>query len=144
MSLSFLYLSGGKMFSYQDGKITEIGSGVLNAYINKVKEYAERNEWKYNGSGAAFTGSFQHRANPTDAVNSIRSKVNCLCDYNGDLIYSLDIDGTNGIYRKNPETSSEGIVLCNSSNSYRDFDLRTIFLSPPAPLQGKATLAFLI
>jgi hypothetical protein len=44
--------------------------------------------------------------------------------HNGDVVYSLDIDSTNGIYRKSPDSESEeGIVLCSGSNAYRDFDI---------------------
>ena len=124
MSLDFYYVSNGKMHRFSNGESREISSWVLDSYISKVKSAAERNEWKYNGSGAAFTGSFMERQNASDSVSSIFSRVNCIGEYKGDILYSLDIDSTNGIYRKKTDVTSEGIVLCSSSSAYRDFDVK--------------------
>lgn len=125
MSISFYYISNGKMYRFADEKTTELRSGVLDAYISRVKSNAQRNEWKYSGTGAAFIGEFRPGASAEDSVSSIYSRVNCVGEYNGDTVYSIDIDNTNGIYRKSSEDPSagEGIVLCSSNTRYRDFDI---------------------
>ncbi len=143
MKLSFYYISNGKMYRFDDGKTTEISSGVLESYISKIRSSAERNEWKYNGSGAAFTGSAMPRASAQDAVSSIFSRVNCVGEYNSCLIYSIDIDSTNGIYRKSPDTDGEGIVLCSSSNAYREFDVKGNLLVTSSCFAGESHIGIL-
>ena len=143
MSLSFYYVSNGKMYRFEDGKGGELRSEVLDSYVFKVKDSAERNEWKYNGSGAAFTGTFQHRANASDAVSSIYSQVNCIGEYNGDIIYSIDIDNTNGIYRKSSSNANDGIVLCSSSTAYRDFDIRGDLMVTTVSFAGESHVGIL-
>ena len=130
------------MYRYSDGESREIRSGVLDSYVRKVKDAAERNEWKYNGTGAAFTGTYQQRPTAENAVSSIYSRVNSLAEYNGELIYSIDIDSTNGIYRKG-EGDSEGIVLCSSSTAYRDLDIRGELMLTSAHFAGESNIAIM-
>lgn len=143
MKSSFYYISNGRMYRFDDGKTAEISSGVLESYISKVKSSAERNEWKYNGSGAAFTGSAMPRASAQEAVSSIFSRVNCVGEHKGSLIYSIDIDNTNGIYRKSPDSAGEGIVLCSSSNAYRDFDVKGNLLVTASCFAGESHIGVL-
>ena len=125
MALSFSYVAGGKMYIYRDGKTAELRSGVLESYISKVKDSAARNEWKYNGTGAAFTGTYMPNTGADDAVASVHSSVSCIGNHGGDILYSIDIDRTNGIYRKSPSAPmSDGIVLCSGNVRYRDFDVK--------------------
>ena len=143
MKPTFYFISGGKMQRYNGDASEEIHSWVLDSYISKVKSKAERNEWKYNGQGAAFTGSALPNASASDAVSSIFSRVNCIGEYNGNLLYSIDIDSTNGIYRKNSDSDSEGIVLCSSSTHYRDFDIKGDKLVASAYFAGESHIGVL-
>ena len=143
MKNSFYYISNGKMYRFDGAASKEINSWVLDSYILKVRNRAERNEWKYNGEGAAFTGSAMPRASASDAVSSIFSRVNCVGEYNGNLLYSIDIDSTNGVYRKNPEVESEGIVLCSSSIAYRNFDVKGNRLAASAAFAGESHIGVL-
>ena len=143
--MNFKYISNGKMYEYNNGDINEISSGILDSYRTKVKDSAERNEWKYTGTGAAFTGTFRQGASADDAVSSIYSYVNCVGSHGGDIIYSLDIDNTNGIYRKPSGASSneEGIVLCSSNISYRDFDIRGDLMVATSAFAGESHIGVL-
>lgn len=123
---NFYYISRGELF-YFDGKAREpVPSLVLNSYISKVRESAARNEWKHNGTGAAFTGSYGEVQSPEVAVGNIRSRILCVGEHNGDIIYSIDIDSTNGIYRKSRDrdVDSEGVVLAHANLGYTDFDIQ--------------------
>lgn len=123
MALSFSYVSGGKMYIYLDGKTAELRSGVLESYSRTVRSAAERNEWKYSGTGAAFTGVYQPEMN-AERASEVFSAVRCIGKHNGDILYSIDIDGTNGIYRKSASAPmDDGIVLCSANVKYRDFDV---------------------
>ena len=125
MALSFYYIANGSMHRFEDGRDLPLSSRVLEDYLTKVKDAARRNEWKYSGSGAAFTGTFRPGADAESSVASVHSRVGCLAPYEGDLLYSLEIDRTCGIYRKYAEDGSkEGIVLSSGDNTYRDLDIR--------------------
>lgn len=142
MNRSFYYIANGKMYFFSDGKSAEISSGVLESYISKLRSSAERNEWKYNGSGAAFLGGEQ-RMSPGELVGSVFSRAHCIGKHNNQLIYSIDIDNTNGIYRKSSETGDEGIVLCSSSNAYRDFDVKGDLLVTTSAFAGESHIGVL-
>ncbi|MBQ7325963.1 MAG: hypothetical protein IJW93_00615 [Clostridia bacterium] len=143
MKSSFYYIQDGKMYRFNGENSKEISSWVLDSYISKVKSRAEQNEWKYNGQGAAFTGSAMPHASAPEAVSSIFSRVNCLGEYKGNLLYSIDIDSTNGIYRKSAESESEGIVLCSSSTAYRSFDIKGDRLVASAAFAGESHIGVL-
>lgn len=143
MKSSFYYIQDGKMYRFNGENSKEISSWVLDSYISKVRSRAEQNEWKYNGQGAAFTGSAMPHASASEAVSSIFSRVNCLVEYKGNLLYSIDIDSTNGIYRKSAESESEGIVLCSSSTAYRSFDIKGDRLVASAAFAGESHIGVL-
>ena len=124
MSDSFYYIAEGKAYFHSNGRANEIRSRVLESYIDKVKESAKRNEWKYSGTGAAFTGTYQPHSDAESRVSSVFSRITCLRPYKGDLLYSLTIDRTNGIYKKtNDDAVTDGIVLSSADNAYCDFDV---------------------
>ncbi len=123
MALAFFYIADGKMYRYSAGKTDEVKSGVLESYINKVKDSAKRTEWKYSGSGARFTETYRPNASAESAVSSVRSCVNCVDTHNGDVIYSMNIDNVCGIYRKREGEENEGIVISSSDSAYVDFDI---------------------
>ena len=137
------YISNGKMYCLEDGASKEISSWVLDSYISKVKSRAERNEWKYSGSGAAFTGTAMPGVSASEAVGSIFSRVNCVGEYKGNLLYSIDIDSVGGIYRKSNESESEGMVLCSSSTAYREFDIKGDRLVTSAAFAGESHIGIL-
>lgn len=143
MKNSFYYIRDGKMYRFNGENSKEISSWVLDSYISKVRSRAEQNEWKYNGQGAAFTGSAMPHASASEAVSSIFSRVNCVGEYKGNLLYSIDIDSTNGIYRKSAESESEGIVLCSSSTAYRSFDIKGDRLVASAAFAGESHIGVL-
>ena len=125
MANAFTYIANGKMYLFEDGRGTELNSRVLEDYITKVKDAAKRNEWKYSGSGAAFTGTFQPGADAESRVASVYSHIHCLGHAEGDLVYSLEIDRACGIYRRFAEgDGKEGIVLSSGDAAYRDFDIQ--------------------
>ncbi|MBE6609054.1 MAG: hypothetical protein E7634_00085 [Ruminococcaceae bacterium] len=144
MQASFYYISRGKLFSFSDGKTEEIHSGVLNTYISKVRDSAQRNEWKYTGTGAEFIGTKREGASPEDSVSAVRSAIHCFGEHAGDIIYSISIDETNGIYRKRTDgDSAEGIVLCTGNGAYSDFDIRGNLMAASAAFAGESHIGVL-
>ncbi len=122
---SFYYIAGGELYRFCEGKKEPLPSLVLNSYIGKVKDATARNEWKYSGTGATFTGTYGQSVSPEVAVGNIRSRILCVGEHNGDIIYSIDIDSTNGLFRKScdKDVDSEGVVLAHANLGYTDFDI---------------------
>ncbi len=139
---SFYYIAAGELYKYENGKRENLPSLVLNSYIEKVKESAARNEWKHNGTGAAFTGSYGEAVSPEVAVGGIRSRILCVGEHNGDIIYSIDIDSTNGVFRKSvdPEVGSEGVVLAHANLGYTDFDILGDKIAVTTMFAGEANI----
>lgn len=124
MTDRFLYLANGRLHLFRDGRSVELVSHMLDDYLTRVKDAARRNEWKYSGSGAAFTGTLRAGADAESSVAAVHSRVCCVARHGNDLLYSLEIDRTCGIYRKYAEDAGkEGIVLSSGDNAYRDFDV---------------------
>ena len=141
MAYNFYYIAEGKLYEYKDGKETEISSVVLNSYLEKVKDSAKRNEWKHNGKGAAFTETYDLSVNPESAVNAVFSRISAVGEHDGDILYSLEIDRTNGIYRKYKDNpTSEGIVLCSFENKYYDFDVKNDKLAVSVYFAGESNI----
>lgn len=125
MPLEFYYIADGEAHFYSGGATKQLHSKVLQSYVEKVRSSAKRNEWKYSGSGAAFTGTFQGGADAESRVSSIYSRINCVREHGGEVLYSLTIDRTSGIYRiAKEESATDGIVISDADNSYYGFDVR--------------------
>ena len=123
MERNFYYIAQGKLHAYKNGAAREVSSGVLDAYLRRVKDSAQRNEWKHTGEGAMFREAYVPGADVESRVAGVMSKVHCAAEYGDSLIYSLSIDRTTGIYRQFAESSSEGIVLSGGNFAYQDFDV---------------------
>lgn len=144
MNKPIFYIAGGKMFCLESGREREIPSGVLQNYITRTKERARRNEWKTNGSGAAFLGEQPVQSAETQVAN-LRSSVGCLGFCAGKFLYSLRIGEITGIYSKRTfADTEEGIVLSDSEYRYSDFDVSPSGdLIAVAAFAGEAHLALL-
>ena len=126
------------MFRLNPGGARKIESRILHQYKERLLESAQRNEWKRNGEGARFTGTFQTGSDAESRLAAMRSRVLCLgSSAEGDLLYSMDIDGSSGIYRKHTEEASEGIVLSDSQYRYLDFDRKESRIVFSAELAGE-------
>ncbi|MBQ9121776.1 MAG: hypothetical protein IJY12_05400 [Clostridia bacterium] len=144
MSLSFHYIAEGKAYCFRDGKATELDSKVLKSYVDRVKTSARRTEWKYSGSGAEFTGTYRAGADAESRVASIFSRVHCLRTWEDEVLYSLTIDRTSGIYRKTEDNAaSDGIVISDAENAYHDFDIRNGRIVLSAAFAGESHIGIM-
>ena len=83
MSHSYLYISDGSMFVHTDNQDHPIRSEVLETYIRKIRDSANRTEWKRSGSGAMFTNPYQPGADAQSRVAAVNAAVNA---FNRELI----------------------------------------------------------
>lgn len=143
MGLEFYYIANGKLYAYKDGSADEIRSGVLESYISRVRDAAQRSEWKHSGEGAVFRDAYVPGADAESRVAQITSRVYCASDYKGSLLYSLSIDRITGIYRKSDDTVQEGIVLSSGDYAYRDFDIFDGRMAVSAAFAGESHIGVL-
>ena len=124
MNQSFLYIADGKLYMADDTGEREIRSGVLDSYVRKVRESAERSAWKRSGEGAMFTGTYEPGATPADRVASVRAQITAAVKQSSRILYAIDIDGACGIYA-HPLSGegAEGIVISHAENAYRHFHI---------------------
>lgn len=144
MNDTVFFISEGRMYMCRNKNAVEIESGVLKNYRDKVLESAKRTEWKKTGSGAAFTNGFEQDADPESRVSAVRSYVRCLGLQGGNLIYSINVDGTVGVYRKyKPSDANEGIVVSSGEYAYNDFDTDGKRFILSAAFAGESHIALL-
>lgn len=143
MGLSFYYIASGKLYSYKDGKHTEIRSGVLDSYIYKVRDSAGRNEWKYSGEGANFRGAYTPGADAESRVAAVTSRVYCAEKCGEDLIYSLAIDRSTGIYHVPANGGAEGIVISSADSAYYDFNIKNGRMTVTSAFAGESHIGVL-
>jgi hypothetical protein len=141
---SYLYISDNQMFVHNETGDHAIRSEVLETYLRKVRDSANRNEWKRSGSGAQFTGTFQPGADAQSRVAAVNAAIGCLAIKNGELVYSIRIDDTAGIYRKfRNDHTQEGIVISSGDTAYHDFDYNGGRLGGSAAFAGEGHIGVL-
>lgn len=144
MRENYFYIADGQMFYRDKEKDVALQSGVLDAYVARIRESAKRNEWKYQGEGAKFTGSFAPGQDAESRVASIQSAICCLGHTENKLLYSLRLDGSVGIYSKiSPADNKEGILLSDAGVAYRDFDYFSDRLAVSAATGGESHIGVL-
>lgn len=143
MGLSFYYIANGKLHSYVDGKDTELRSGVLDSYLYKVRDSAGRNEWKYTGEGANFRGAYTPGADAESRVAAVTSRVFCAEKCGDNLIYSLAIDRTTGVYRVPKDGGAEGIVISSGDTAYYDFNIKNGRMTVTSAFAGESHIGVL-
>ena len=144
MSHSYFYISDGAMFYHTDTGDRPIRSEVLESYLRKIRENANRNEWKRTGSGAQFTGTFEAGADAQSRVAAVNANVGCLGFNKGDLVYAIRIDETAGIYRKfKDDHTQDGIVISSGDTAYLDFDFAGERLVVSAAFAGESHIGVL-
>jgi len=113
------------MYFFDGEQENELPSETLRHYVRTTHDRYAAKEWKTKSAGAAFLGAAPE-PDAEDAIRSIRSTVHTLLYDRGDLLYSMTIDDSSGIYRKDrQDLSKEGILL-----SGRDGRLEEFALSP--------------
>ena len=139
MTGPFFYLADGKLFLHDGSANTEVHSGILDAYIQKVRSSAARSEWKYSGEGARFMGTYDPGSSVQSRLEAIRSEISCARFSDGILYYSLAISGNAGIYQKRiGEGADDGIILSTAEQSFRDFSILDGKIAVSAAFAGES------
>ena len=115
--MRLVYLSGGKMFRYDDGKVIELPCERAKKYSDTVNEINRNKEWKHSGTGATFRGDVRYYE---DAKNGVR--INGLSASKEGFIYSAVLGGMGAIYRKSADSpkAPEGHIYTGMDRSIGD------------------------
>jgi len=138
MSKDFLYIADGKLFSFREGAEKEIPSAVLEGYKKRLSDSIQRNEWKQNGSGAAFMGTARQGADLNSQLADVHSVISNVASDGDTLIYSIDISGQTGLYRTDYDGRDCGIVQSSGTKSYFDFDIYNGRIAFSSALAGQS------
>jgi len=118
--MKIAYTSNNKIYSTDFQGVTEIPCERINKYKNILDDIRRRNEWKTTGRGAQFTGT----AMSYDERLEVPATVSGLGDIGGQLIYSVILDESGGMYSRSYDASDtdEGLILSGRSMYFGSFD----------------------
>lgn len=133
--MALLLIADNKMYRFEEGKTSEIKSGILEKYREKLYDNAKRKEWKTSGSGARFLDQLETE-DAEDKLRNLSVKTDSLSVSDSTLFFSQTIDGASGIYSKIGE-NEEGIVIADSSVRYGEFDEKDKRLAVTASFAGE-------
>ena len=121
--MKIIYTSQGRMYLCEDGKTREIPSERIARYRQNLQDIYRRKEWKTTGTGAQFTQTMA----AVDESESFFSSISGVTAYKDEMIYSLKLDNSCGVYTRSvdPADDIEGLIL--SSN---DTEINEIAYSP--------------
>ncbi len=118
------YIKDGMLHVVDGGKGVPVPDGVYEGYKRRMTDAATRNEWKTQGSGAKFMGTFDPASDFAAREASIRPRVYGVRAYKDKLLFSEAIGDTAAIYRKlSVEDRGEVVALSDTSLSLTSFDI---------------------
>lgn len=89
------FTDGDKIGVIEDGRVNSYESEPIARYREYAEQRAKSNAWKTSGEGARFRGD-ETKKEQVDAY------VNGICFHEGKLVYCFTVNGTSGVYRKDP------------------------------------------
>jgi hypothetical protein len=144
MEHSFFYIADGKLFLFDENGERELPSVMLDSYLRRVRESAERTAWKRSGEGAMFTQAYDPGADPSARVAAVRASILCARAHRSRILYALSIDDTCGIYIKaSPDAREEGIAISSGTTAYREFDVLDDRMAVAAAFAGECHIGVL-
>lgn len=94
-----IFASQGKFASVAEGKLRWHNSNYLTTYKQNLEDISQRNAWKTQGTGALFTGAYKPLLQQED--NLVGEILGLSPTENGDILYTVRIENSSGIFRKN-------------------------------------------
>ena len=119
--MKIVYISKGKMFLCNDGKVSELPCERAAKYADTVNEINRNKEWKHSGKGAEFMGTVQHY---TDAADS--ACIHGISAADSGIIYSATLGEMGAIYRKDTDSpkAPEGHIYTGMNRSIKDISFK--------------------
>lgn len=116
------FIANGEMFCSDGSGSKPIFSAAVDRYIRNSKEIARRKDWKTQGTGARFLGTYQ----PGSEEMEVRAGVESLgLTDDGKIIYAVNFEDSCGLYMKDPgdeKDAPETLLTRRSDTQLFSFD----------------------
>lgn len=114
--------SEGKLCSVSNGKLSWYNSQHVTAYKQNLESITQRKAWKTQGTGAMFRGAYEPLRSKENAP--IGEIFGLSFAANGDVIYSLKVETSSGIFSKSLEDSidAEGHIIHKHDTEFYGLD----------------------
>ncbi len=96
--MKIVYVSKGKMYICNDGKVSELPCERAAKYADTVNEINRNKEWKHSGKGAQFMGAVEHYSDAADNVC-----IHGITAADNGMIYSARLGEMGAIYKKDTD-----------------------------------------
>ena len=140
---SFYYIAEGEMFRFTDGKAQPIRSEVRDSFADSVRRKAEQNEWRYQGDGAAFIGTYRADMSAEARMRAVAARITCVGEHGDRLLYAMDMGHSGGLYVKTKDADRDGILLCEAHTRYGAFDTFGDYMTYTATAFGESHIGIL-
>lgn len=119
--MKIAYVSNGRMFLCNEGKVSELPCERAAKYADTVNEINRNKEWKHSGKGAEFMGTLEHY---TDAANS--ACIYSISAADSGIIYSAKLGEMGAIYRKDTDSpkAPEGHIYTGMNRNISDISFK--------------------
>ncbi len=110
-----VFADGDKIGVFDGENVTLYESQYITRYKDYAKSRTKNDEWKYGGEGARFRGDYDIYRTRQETVSAYINGV----QWDGDkILYSFTVNGSSGVYRKDPasEKSPEDHILSSSDH----------------------------
>ena len=121
--MKIAYVSNGRMFLCNEGKVSELPCERAAKYADTVNEINRNKEWKHSGKGAEFMGTLEHY---TDAADS--ACIYSISAADSGIIYSAKLGEMGAIYRKDTDSpkAPEGHIYTGMNRNISDISFNII------------------
>jgi len=108
-----IYTSNNRFFVKTDAGIYDYDSRMITKYCDNLRSIRRKNEWKTGGTGARFMHTYVPEM--PDDIEKSSTSINGVSICGGEIIYSVMLGGTGGMYRKilDPEADEGHIMTSN-------------------------------
>lgn len=113
--MKLLYITGGKIWLAENGSNYELPSYRAIQYKETIRQIQESKEWKTSGQGALFMGLAEARQD----MQSLKAVVCGITPYEDEFLYTIRLDDSGGMYRRNFKEKPEMEGLICSGNDMR-------------------------
>jgi hypothetical protein len=108
-----IYTSNNRFFVKTDSGVYDYDSRMITKYCDNLRSIQRKNEWKTGGTGAKFMHTYV--PDGYDDYERSATSINGVSVCDGEIIYSVMLGGTGGLYRKILETDlDEGHIMASN------------------------------
>lgn len=112
--MQVLFTTGEALFLAENGKTTELPSYRALRYKETIQQISDNKAWKTTGQGAQFMGTDR----PQESADNVRLHFGGLALYGEEFLYTLTLDASGGLYRRDFSlTAVQEGHICSGNDS---------------------------